>query len=249
MLRVTDRYRERVGGIGAGRRARGQKHAHHDSDLPLVGVAVPDDRLLHEVRRVFFHMEPGQRGNGKRQATRLTQFQGGLRVSIDEGLFDGRFLGRMIHNYAGQPLMELSKAIADRLGPVRRDATAGDKRQPRTLSLDYAPAGVAQTGVESENTNRGGAHADRFGGKTGEGPAVERTGVEPPREIQSGGLGRGCGLAFVQRVHHGVENKQRRSVTRLVIAHGLQNRRVRPFAFRWRPVFLQHLAHALAQSA
>ena len=88
MMRVGDRDRERVGGIGAGDLHAGKQARHHRVDLRLLRAAGADDRLLDQRRRIFADLDPGARGAHQHHAARLPELQRRLRVLVDEHLFD-----------------------------------------------------------------------------------------------------------------------------------------------------------------
>ena len=50
--------------------------------------------------------------------------------------------------------MKLAQALAERGFPIALDAAAGDEGELAALGDDDAPAGLPETGVDAENTNR-----------------------------------------------------------------------------------------------
>jgi hypothetical protein len=72
-MRVSDRDRERVGGVVGFRRGLGQEHAEHHADLRLVAMAGADDGLLDEVRRVFSNRHAGLGRHQERDAAGLAE--------------------------------------------------------------------------------------------------------------------------------------------------------------------------------
>ena len=57
-------------------------------------------------------------------------------------------------DHAGDALVQLPQALGERLLLVALDHAAGDEGQLRPLADDDAPAGLPETGIEAENTNR-----------------------------------------------------------------------------------------------
>ena len=60
MMRVGDRDRERVGGVGAGDLHSGKQARDHRVDLRLLGIADADDGFLHQPRRIFANSSPAR---------------------------------------------------------------------------------------------------------------------------------------------------------------------------------------------
>src|SRR5437867_9577175 len=68
-VHVTDRDRERVGGVERDAVALPrQERQHHRAHLRLFGGSVSDERLLHEARLVLVHGDVAARGRGEEHA-------------------------------------------------------------------------------------------------------------------------------------------------------------------------------------
>lgn len=54
-MRVSNRHRQRIGGVGAGNGDPGQQYAEHRLHLPLVRAAGADNAFLDQSRGMFGH--------------------------------------------------------------------------------------------------------------------------------------------------------------------------------------------------
>ena len=124
----------------------------------LLGVARADNRLLHEIGRVFGDRQAGARRDQHRDAARLTELERRIRIFVDEGRFDRGLVRRMLLDDAHEPVMDADEARRHVLVALRIDRTAGDENQPVALAFDQAPAGAAKARIDAENANHPLAH-------------------------------------------------------------------------------------------
>jgi hypothetical protein len=89
-MRVGDRDRECVGGIGLHGFVHVQQDADHVLHLFLAGVALADHRLLDRVGRVLADRQPVPDHRADRRAPRLPQLQRGVGVFGHEHALDRR---------------------------------------------------------------------------------------------------------------------------------------------------------------
>ena len=154
MMRMRHRDGERVGGVLGLRIGLRQQHADHQADLRLLGVAGADDRLLHQVRRVFGDQHAGLRRHQQRDAARLPELQRRDRVAVDEGRLDRGLVGPEFVDDARQPVMDRHQPLGERELLVGLDRAARQVDQPVALAADQAPAGAAEARVDAEDANR-----------------------------------------------------------------------------------------------
>jgi len=87
---------------------RHQDFQHH-VNLLLFTMPHTDDSFFHGVRRIFEHRQTGTRRNKHGDAARLSEFQRGHRVLVDESLLHSRLIGLMaVHDFR-QAVMKLAK--------------------------------------------------------------------------------------------------------------------------------------------
>ena len=79
-LRMGERQRQRVGGVGRGRFGQVQHALHHLGDGQFLRRAVADDGLLHLARGDFVNLQAGLGDGRQRRAARLAHDQRGLQV-------------------------------------------------------------------------------------------------------------------------------------------------------------------------
>ena len=129
MVRMTDRDRERIGGIGARDLCAGKQHAQHRLHLFLRRAAGADDRLLDQPRRIFGDHQPAARAAEQHDPARVRELQRRLRIVVDEHFFDRRACRRMIGDHRGERGIEMREPVRQRrLGiglhlPVKRWTT------------------------------------------------------------------------------------------------------------------------------
>jgi hypothetical protein len=91
MLRVTQRDRERIGGIRSQTALHFEQRSHHVRHLQLVGTTEPYGREFDRPRRVLGNLVFTERGQGC--TARLPELERTVDVAIDENFFDGYFSG------------------------------------------------------------------------------------------------------------------------------------------------------------
>ena len=91
---MTERDRERIGGIGGESTLGGEHRADHVRDLQLVGTAESHGGELDGARGVLGDLEICAH-RGERSATRLPQLQGAVDVAREEDFFDSDLLRSM----------------------------------------------------------------------------------------------------------------------------------------------------------
>ena len=96
MMRVGDRYGERIRGVGAGDLRSGKKARDHGVDLRLLGAAGADDGFLNERRGIFADRDSRSRRAHQSNAARLTELERRLRVLVDEHFLDRGGVGLML---------------------------------------------------------------------------------------------------------------------------------------------------------
>jgi hypothetical protein len=93
---MSDRHRQRIGGVGAGDLNPGQQALDHGMDLRLFGGASSDHGFFDQPRGIFADLDAGARGDHQYDAAGLAELERRLRVLVDEHLFDRSGLWRMI---------------------------------------------------------------------------------------------------------------------------------------------------------
>jgi len=151
MMRMRNRYRQSIGGIGAGDLHAGKQPRDHRMDLRLFRAAGPDHGLLDEGRGIFADLDPGAGGAHQRHAAGLPELQRRLRVLVDEHFLDRGGGGRVVSNQRIELVGEGRKPARQRRVGIRLDLSVGDVRQPIAFSLDQAPAGRAEPRIEAED--------------------------------------------------------------------------------------------------
>ena len=129
----------------------GSSRDDHRVDLRLLGAAGADHRLLDEPRRIFADVDPGASGGHEDDAARLAELERRLRVLVGEDLLDRRGAGRMLLDHGLELLGERGKPARQRRSGVGPDLAVGDVREAIAVSLDQAPAGGAEAGIEAED--------------------------------------------------------------------------------------------------
>ena len=114
MMRVGDRDSERVGGVGASDFHAGKQSRHHGVDLRFVRTAGADDRFFHQGRRIFPDGDSAPARAEKRDAARLAQFQGRLRVLVDEYFLDSGGVGAVLGENRLELLGETGQTLRQR---------------------------------------------------------------------------------------------------------------------------------------
>ena len=89
MMRVGDRHRERVGGIGSGDLHAGQKAGDHRVDLRLLGGTIAHHRFLDQPSRIFADVDASPGRAHQHDSARLAELQRRLRILVHEHFFHG----------------------------------------------------------------------------------------------------------------------------------------------------------------
>jgi hypothetical protein len=151
MMRMGDRYCERIGRVGARDLRSGQQPSDHRMDLRLLGIAVADHRFLDQPRGIFADVDPGARGDHDDHAPRLAELQGRLRIGVDEDLLDRGAARTMLGEKRFELLPKRGKALRQGSGRIRFQLPIGDVLEAIAVSLDQSPAGGAETRIEAED--------------------------------------------------------------------------------------------------
>ena len=154
MMGVAYRDRERVGRIGRLRIGLRQQHADHHANLSLLSVPGADDRLLHQVGRIFRNRQSGDRRHQHGDAARLSELEGCGRILVDEGRLDGSFVGRMLFHHPPQAVVDGEEPCCEAGPVVGRKRAASQKAQAIAIDRHHAPAGAAEPGIDAEDANR-----------------------------------------------------------------------------------------------
>ena len=149
-MRVGDRHRKRISCIRAGNLHARQQTRDHGVHLSLLRSASPDHCLLHQPRRIFPHLDARLHGSKQNHAPRLPQLQRRLWIGVDEHLLDRSAIGRVTGDDVGQFVVEDLQPVGQRRCSVGPDLPVGDMAQAIAIRHDHAPAGCAETGVQTD---------------------------------------------------------------------------------------------------
>ncbi len=158
VLAVADRHRQRVSGVCAFGFGLGQQDPDHHGDLLFLGMTGAYDCFLDQIGGVFGDRQSGESRHNECYSPGLAEFQGRLRIPIDEGFLDRRFDWHVFVDHRRKTIVELTQAIGKRKLGVRMHDAARDIGQAGAILLDDAPAEVSQAGVNSYDANRSGSH-------------------------------------------------------------------------------------------
>ncbi len=153
MVSAADGDGERVGGVGGNVSGFRQQAAHHEGDLILVGRARSDDGEFYFPRGEFVDLETRAGEARHRSAAGLAQQQRRFRVDVDEGFFDRRFVGFVLVDDSAELFSKFGETVGQiRLG-IRMDDAVRDPGEPGAIHGDDAPAGVAEAGIDAEDSD------------------------------------------------------------------------------------------------
>ncbi len=93
MLCVADGDGEGIDGVSGLKLSAGQKDFDHVFHLVFFGMAVADHGFLNHVGCIFRHANFEQHGGQHHPTAGLAELQRGASVFVDEGFFDGGFIG------------------------------------------------------------------------------------------------------------------------------------------------------------
>ena len=113
-MRVTDRHRQSIGGIGPGNLTVGQKALDHRLHLFFVCVPNTDDGFFDPVRGVFGHRETLLGRCDQDRTPGQSEFEGRLRIFVYESFFDRCLLRVVSLKNAVYAVMQLNQAFGDR---------------------------------------------------------------------------------------------------------------------------------------
>ena len=153
-MHVTNRHRERIGGVV--RRWRGGKtevQLHHLPHLVLLGASVTDDRALDFGRRVLDHLTTGFNRGKHRHATRVTELQCAADVRRVKEIFDGDAVRVKRRKEQGELGVNPGKALRKRVGLVRGNCAAGDQVMPASIRLHAAVTGAFGARIDAEDSH------------------------------------------------------------------------------------------------
>lgn len=152
-MRAADGDGKCVRCIGGNLASARQQAADHESDLILVRPARADDGELNLAGGEFVHLEPGARERRHRSAAGLAQQQGRFRIDVDEGFLDRGQIWRVRFDDLAQVRGEAGEALGEIQCRVWLDDAVGHPAEARAIDRDDAPAGVAQAGIDAEDSN------------------------------------------------------------------------------------------------
>ena len=154
MMGVGDGDGERVRGVRPDDLHAGQQARHHGMDLILRRIADADHGFLDQPRGIFADLHAGARGVEQDHAARLSQFQGRLRIDVDEHLLDRRAIGPMFEDEVGQGKIERQQPRCQRHRTIRLDLAIAQMREAVAVGGDQTPAGGAKAGVETKEDHQ-----------------------------------------------------------------------------------------------
>ena len=152
VMKVANRHRESVRRVvWFGNRGKRKKHPHHFLDLMFFGVAVADDRLFDQPRRIFTNFERrsfrGQQGN----PAYLSEFQRDFWIVGVEGFFNGAG----IRFQSGNHFIQCPTDFQEARGKTRRGRELHYPEFDQviatsiTIAFNYAPASRFTAGIDS----------------------------------------------------------------------------------------------------
>jgi hypothetical protein len=90
-MAVTDRHRQRVGGIGLRRSGKFNSRVIMCCTCDLSAAPLPDHRLFDGARRVFADRQPRHHHRAQRRATSLAELERRIGIAVHEDLLDRHF--------------------------------------------------------------------------------------------------------------------------------------------------------------
>lgn len=143
---------ERIGRIRRRGFAEAEQRAHHEGHLVLLRPAAADGGLLDLTRSVFVDGQPvlggGDQGGSSRGAEHDGRFE---TLDKDRGL-DGANGGGVLADHFDQGLADGDEAAARQEGGLVLNDAPGEGSHVTTVSLDDGVAGLAQRGIDGEDT-------------------------------------------------------------------------------------------------
>lgn len=151
-MRMTDRDRQGIGGVGLRCLAQIEQDFHHVLNLCLRGVAAADQRLLDLIGAIFLQRQRLHAAGHDCNASCLAQLDRRIGILVHENTFDSR-LGR------GLPINEFTQFaeyLTQALGIIRvteLDGAVGNVTQMITLTFYNAVTGNAGAWIDAEDSN------------------------------------------------------------------------------------------------
>lgn len=143
-MRICNGHGQRIGRICARNRHAGQQHFHHRGNLVLFGAPGAHNRLLYQPRGMFVDAQIVPPARRQHRAAGLREFEGGLRIGIDEHFLGGGTIGRILPDHGCNRAVQVIEPGGHwRLG-IRLDFTIGNVADPRAFAADHTPAGAGQ---------------------------------------------------------------------------------------------------------
>src|SRR5436190_20907539 len=115
----------------------------------LFGVAIADDRLLNESRRIFVNLNRGPGGGKQGNTTYLAQFQSNLNVRFQKAVFDRACIGAEACNQLFQAIADFQKTQIKLFARRGLDGSVFDNSVAPSMRLDYAPPGRLTARINS----------------------------------------------------------------------------------------------------
>ncbi len=114
--------------------ARGSRHFTMALIWPLSPWPAPITVFFTAFGAYSAIESPSSAGTSKRDAPRLAELQRGRGVAVDEGVLDGRLLGRKPRQHLLQTIEDLPKPGTQAFPVVGDDRAAGDEDEPRPVA-------------------------------------------------------------------------------------------------------------------
>ena len=111
-MRMTDRYGKGIRGIGPIDGHPAQQRLNHQGDLLFRSMTRPDNRLLHEICRVFGNHQSFQCRCQQDDSSGLPKLERGNGIAIDERLLYRRFNGLELVQNSDNPFEELAQSLS-----------------------------------------------------------------------------------------------------------------------------------------
>jgi hypothetical protein len=162
---VAYRHRQRVRSVfRSGHLFQTQQRLDHQLDLPLLGGAVPDNRLLDLPGHVFKNIQTVPGCGKDRHTARLSQFYRGIDILTVKNIFDGGNFGLVMRNDFPQSAIDIQET-------ARQDFTIGiidnavcDGNQTGIDCVNDPVTGRSCSGIDSQNP-----HENTLSGSVGKG--------------------------------------------------------------------------------
>jgi len=99
-MEMTDRNRQCIRGVvWRGHALEREQQAHHLLHLMFLGVAVTNNRLLYQARRILTNLEPRSFRNQQHNTAHLAQLHRDFDIRREERVFNRTRIGKMFSNY------------------------------------------------------------------------------------------------------------------------------------------------------